>query len=401
MIPASVPNNSWAGEAVLARDTIGKVTTFFSSYTYPFATHSGNFYYAMNKYLPLKFKNNGNTYYGWARLITVAADELFVADYAYNSTPNTPIAAGNTGCDSIPVTPSVTIKSDSLKSSSANTYQWYFEGAPMPGDTFPSEIPMQAGYYAVLTTDSNGCLSESQAKYFSCYSVKPLISESSGFSNPSCVPAEVQADNLVSGTSIQWLKDGATITGAAAPTYLADSSGSYSAEFIDSGKTCYLISDTVPITIDIEHPTISQSTNDTLLTQHYSSYQWYLDSVEAGGTGQYFVADTTGKYFVIVTDSDGCSFKSPDYNFTATGIAPLDQADVSIYAYDKRLHVLFNDESLLGSPLKIYNTLGQEVFTTILTTGQTEIDMSDLVAGIYIVEVGGKTAPVVKKIVVE
>jgi hypothetical protein len=400
-IPGSVPNSLWAGGAVLARDTVVKLTTFYSGYTLQFATHSGNFYYATNKYLPLKFKNNGNTYYGWARLITVAADELFIADYAYDTTPNAPIAAGNTGCNFPPITPVVTIKTDTLESTSAKKYQWYFDGAAIPGDTLSSVTQSQQGYYAVLTTDSNGCLSESQAKYFSCYSVKSLISETPGFSNPSCGPAEVQADNLVGGTSIQWLKDGAVLTGAAAPTYLADSSGSYSAEFIDSGKTCYLISDTVPITIDVEYPTIGQSTNDTLLTQHYSSYQWYLDSVAAGGTGQYFIADTTGKYFVIITDSNGCSFKSPDYNFTATGIAPLDQADVSIYAYDKRLHVLFNDESLVGSPLRIYNTLGQEVYSTILTTGQTEIDMSDLVAGIYIVEVRGKTAPVVKKIVVE
>jgi hypothetical protein len=404
LIPTSVPNSAWASNSVmLAKDELGKVTTFESSRTFPIHTDTGNFYYVTNKYLPLKFKNNGNTYYGWARLITIAANQLLIADYAYNSIPNSPIAAGNTGCMSAPITPVVTVKNDTLESTSANKYQWYFDGAPVASDTLEAVTRSQQGYYAVLTTDVNGCLSESQAKYFSCYSVKPMISESSGFLNPSCVPADLQENNLVSGTYIQWLRNGDAIPTATVPAYLADSSGSYSAEFIDSGKTCYLLSDTLEIIIDTEHPTVNLTGTDTLKTQQFTSYQWYRDNVKASGdTNQYYIPTDSGTYYVIITDAEGCSFKSPDYFFTNTGISSaLLPEQISIYAYDKRLHVLFTDETLIGSPLHIYNMLGQEVYSTILTTGQTEIDMSNLLAGFYIVEAGGKTSSVTKKIVIE
>ncbi|MCF0210611.1 MAG: T9SS type A sorting domain-containing protein [Bacteroidales bacterium] len=52
-----------------------------------------------DKYVGFKFANNGNTYYGWAR---IDWDNVNVTlyGYAYNSTPNTPISAGDKGSSS-------------------------------------------------------------------------------------------------------------------------------------------------------------------------------------------------------------------------------------------------------------------------------------------------------------
>jgi hypothetical protein len=48
------------------------------------------------KYLGLKLISGSNIYYGWARLMieTYRESELIVMDYAYNSSPNQPILAG-------------------------------------------------------------------------------------------------------------------------------------------------------------------------------------------------------------------------------------------------------------------------------------------------------------------
>lgn len=49
-----------------------------------------------DKYLGLRFSTGGNTYYGWARLdVTANSDEWTLKDYAYESSADTGIAAGD------------------------------------------------------------------------------------------------------------------------------------------------------------------------------------------------------------------------------------------------------------------------------------------------------------------
>ena len=50
-----------------------------------------------DKYLGLRFDIGGNTHYGWARLdVPLSSGGWLIKDYAYNSTPNAPINAGQT-----------------------------------------------------------------------------------------------------------------------------------------------------------------------------------------------------------------------------------------------------------------------------------------------------------------
>jgi hypothetical protein len=51
-----------------------------------------------DKYLGLQFQTGGSTYYGWARLDVQAIGDVFtIKDYAYNSTADAGIAAGDMG----------------------------------------------------------------------------------------------------------------------------------------------------------------------------------------------------------------------------------------------------------------------------------------------------------------
>ncbi|MCS6934843.1 MAG: T9SS type A sorting domain-containing protein [Chitinophagales bacterium] len=57
-----------------------------------------------------------------------------------------------------PVPPvGITVKGDTLTSSPAVSYQWYFNGSPIPGATGQIYIVTQSGYYQVEITDANGC----------------------------------------------------------------------------------------------------------------------------------------------------------------------------------------------------------------------------------------------------
>ena len=63
-----------------------------SSYTFSI----GNFLEA-DGFVGLKFQNSGNTHYGWVRIeVANGGDFLFVKEYAFESTPNTAINAGET-----------------------------------------------------------------------------------------------------------------------------------------------------------------------------------------------------------------------------------------------------------------------------------------------------------------
>lgn len=60
----------------------------------------------------------------------------------------------------IPATPTISQNGDSLISSIATTYQWYFEGSVIPGATAQIYEPPQNGTYQVKVTNASGCESE-------------------------------------------------------------------------------------------------------------------------------------------------------------------------------------------------------------------------------------------------
>lgn len=59
---------------------------------------------------------------------------------------------------SAPAIPTITNNSGTLTSSSATSYQWYFNGQPISNATNQTYTPTQNGIYLVRITDSNGCV---------------------------------------------------------------------------------------------------------------------------------------------------------------------------------------------------------------------------------------------------
>jgi hypothetical protein len=65
-----------------------------------------------------------------------------------------------------PPIPTISESSGILSSSSANQYQWYFNGQPISGATAQGYTPTQTGIYLVRTTDANGCVFQYSQGYF-------------------------------------------------------------------------------------------------------------------------------------------------------------------------------------------------------------------------------------------
>ncbi|MFN8287394.1 MAG: T9SS type A sorting domain-containing protein [Chitinophagales bacterium] len=63
----------------------------------------------------------------------------------------------------LPAKPAVSQSGDTLYSSTAVHYQWYFEGGPLLDDTLQKTAPTSNGEYTVVVTDSNGCSNTSNS----------------------------------------------------------------------------------------------------------------------------------------------------------------------------------------------------------------------------------------------
>lgn len=88
----SAINNAgnWSTYGLLAQHLF--ISYFGSTYNYSY----GNWQGATDKYLGLRISVGGNTLYGWARLTVLSNSAFIIHDYAVETTPNTPINAGQT-----------------------------------------------------------------------------------------------------------------------------------------------------------------------------------------------------------------------------------------------------------------------------------------------------------------
>lgn len=81
----------------------------------------------------------------WSKTATGNVAQAFRYDECYVNNPAPPI-------------PVVSQIVDTLISSAATSYQWYFNGVQIPGATEQTYLPTQEGRYLVRITDANGCV---------------------------------------------------------------------------------------------------------------------------------------------------------------------------------------------------------------------------------------------------
>ncbi|MBW8049229.1 MAG: T9SS type A sorting domain-containing protein [Cytophagales bacterium] len=101
-----------------------------------------------------------------------------------------------------PSIPTITQNGDTLSSSTANSYQWFFNGDTIPGETSQIYTATQSGFYMVSITDANGCSAASDSlsvtissikEYKSIYGLKIYPNPNTGeFNIVMLVPNEVR-----------------------------------------------------------------------------------------------------------------------------------------------------------------------------------------------------------------
>ncbi len=132
-----------------------------------------------------------------------------------------------------------------------------------------------------------------------------------------------------------------------------------------------------------------ESEGNTLISNYISGNQWFLNGIEiSGAIDQYYLAEESGLYTLLVTTPEGCS-TSVERQFVVTDLETT-TFDRPIRVYPNPVKDKFRVEVESSTPVtvKISNTLGLIVMEKILdeqgSIKSTEFDLSGSTSGMYI-----------------
>jgi gliding motility-associated-like protein len=222
-----------------------------------------------------------------------------------------------------------------LTSSASAGNQWYKDGVIIAGATGQTFAPSFSGNYTVVVTNALGCNSPASPDQNVTFNPIPVPTISEGatlaFNNCSTTTITLSASNSVttSGNTYQWFLNGNSINvNGNNATYNATQAGSYSVAISNSGctvtspiskviaapslnapNTSFCAGDNTPITISglntgFTNPTYQWqiSTNDGIS---------YTNATGAGTNSLTYIANTAGKYQLVVTDGGITSTSCP------------------------------------------------------------------------------------------
>ncbi len=219
------------------------------------------------------------------------------------------------------------------------SYEWYLNGNQITGNNAGNLYVNQQGNYFVVVTDLiSGCSGSSGLQTINILaSVIPTIN-----GNPSlniCSGSNIQLITGNTYSNYQWWLNGVPV-GTSNDTITVNLPGAYLLTVIDANG-CNLISDTAlvsnaiapaaPIISPSGYVEICMGNNLTLATATgYSSYQWYRNGVQAGLLNTVSVAQIAGiqNYYVVVTNTDGCSAISDTTTITVNPLPTISLSQI-------------------------------------------------------------------------
>ncbi len=299
-------------------------------------------------------------------------------------------------------------------SGAGNNYLWKFGSTTVSGATAATYPTSTAGSYTVTVTDGNGCVGTSPA--FALTTKNPpaafnlTANAATTFCSGGSVTLSPNASANFSGfPNFQWSNNGVVISGATSPSFPATASGSYTLTASDS-TGCGRVSVARAVTVNptpvvtitpLGSTTIGSGGSVTLQANAGTgfTYQWFRNNVAiSGATAQNFVANSGGSYTVRVT-SGGCSKISAAVVVTQTsnkeslgvtsgGSDALLESTFSISAFpnpaDGKVMVRTNGAVSQSATVQVMSIMGVAVKEVEMQNGQTEIDLSGVASGVYL-----------------
>jgi hypothetical protein len=342
----------------------------------------------------------------YARIESPCGNSNCVSKTIFVNPPATITPAGNT-----------TFCSGSNVTLNANTgtgltYQWKKYGNPIAGATASSYVATGSGSYRVVVTNASGC-SASASPVTVTVNPLPSASITATGSTAICPGSSVTLNaNTGTGLNYQWRKFSNDISGATGATYAATGAGTYKVRVTNANgcsknsNSIVVTSLTAPVaTITATGPTTFCAGDSVKLSAASgagNAYQWRKgSSVLNGATGLNYYAKTTGNYKVTVTATNGCTKNS---NVIAVNVPCRvgEFAEIPFDIYPNPSSGIFkvvNGENEYAK-LEIKDVTGKLIFTALLVDQETEIDLTQFPAGIYIAFLKTNNSTQMKKLII-
>ncbi len=177
------------------------------------------------------------------------------------------------------------------------------------------------------------------------------------------------------------------------------SPGSYSVTLIainDAGSDTLTIPNFISVFSFPPSQGIMQSGDTLISNQGFINYEWYHNGILVPGATDYFLAiSDSGNYNVISNDSNGCEVEAViyDVHIGINEITPFKK--ILIYPNPVTEKLSISSNPLLGTvpvEISIFNVLGErKKIQSGFLNPSTEIDVSDLLQGLYFLKLSSES----------
>ena len=324
------------------------------------------------------------------------SDTANVVAYPIPATPTITAGGATTFCDGGNVI---------LTSSAASGNQWKLNGTDITGATGAAYTATASGNYSVIVT-SNGCTSTVSA--VTAVTVNPIPATpaiTAGGATTLCTGGNVVLTSN-SSTGNQWYNGATAINGATNSTYTATTAGNYSVK-VTQGSCTSASSNMITVVINAAPATPAVNWNSSQLStaSGFAGYQWFLNNNSiAGATAASHTPASSGLYKVRITDANGCTATSAEFNLVATGINDITingvKYSISPNPAKADLFIKTGGNNPYKVQLRMINANGAEVLSRENITGTTTISVRHLPAGIYYIMLSSKKEKGVFKLMI-
>jgi uncharacterized protein YjdB len=267
-----------------------------------------------------------------------------------------------------------------------SAYQWYSSGTPIAGATSSSITVGTTGSYSVRVTNRLSCSAMSPTVTVSA-GIDPVITSSgaNAFCAGDHVTLSINSGGAVGMITYQWAQNGIAIPAATSVSYLATTSGIYTASVTLTGTSgsCMAVTSVPAMLTTFPLPTpIASYDGTTLSTSNtFNSYQWYVNNASIpGATSNTYKPVVNGSYRVRVSDGNGCVNNSLAVDIFSVGVAQVNNAGIAMYPNPvcQLLHIV--------SSVKVHAQItGVEGRLLIDVRDSKDVDLSKLANGIYMI----------------
>ena len=197
-----------------------------------------------------------------------------------------------------------------------NTYSW----SP-GGQTTQCITANSSATYTLTVTDSNTCAAQSTITVTS----NPLPNANAGPDTSVCLSSTAQL-HASGGISYSWAPAGTLSNSLISNPQAGMVVTTTYTVWVTNAAGCSAM-DSVTVTV-VPNPAVPTLTYnfDTLCSSSATSYQWYTlpNNPVVGETNPCFVVTQNGTYWVVVSNSQGCTTASAQYTVTNIGIGEVD-----------------------------------------------------------------------------